>query len=374
MNMASRTCSQCGTPLAPNEQYCHDCGAGFVEPSMTDPTRRSNNWQANQPSLDPTQYAGPPLSQLTPSPYYRDAQASTAYGSQNQGYTPPPPPRPAEYPLPYPQGPEVYEQQPFPPYTPGPQYPKKKRIPRAWLVLGSILVLLLACSGLLFASSRRTNNNTGNITTTSTTVTTTRAVTPTARPIFTDDFVDNSKNWDVGSAAGYSSTISNNVLTMKEANHKLFRESIPTNTSYTDFSITMTFTLVQGDLNDSVGLFLRSSADGHQGYYVDIYGDDTYDIIKIQTDTHQKNQAIYLAEPTTSPALHTKGQKNIMTVVMKGSQIALLLNNKVVKSVTDSSFIGGPVALFIENGNSSDGVIATFDSVAIYPPPDQMPH
>lgn len=370
MNMASRTCSQCGTPLAPYEQYCHNCGAAFVESSMTDPTRRSNNWQANQPQLEPTHYARSPLSQSAPPPYYRDAQANTAYGSQHQGYTPPPPP--VEYPLPYPQGPGVYGQQQFPPYTPGPQHPKKKGIPRLWLVLGSILVLLLACSGLLFASSRRPN--TGNTTTTPTTITATTVVTPTARPLFADDFVDNSKNWDVGSATGYSSTISNNVLTMKEANHKLFRESIPTNTSYTDFSITMAFTLVQGDLNDSVGLFLRSSADGHQGYYVDIYGDDTYDIIKIQTDANQKNQAIYLAEPTTSPSLHTKGQKNIMTVIMKGNQIVLLLNNKVVKSVTDSSFIGGPVALFIENGNSSDGVIATFDSVAIYPPPNQLPH
>src|SRR5579885_2616550 len=117
MNIASRTCSQCGTPLASYEQYCHNCGAAFIEPSMTDPTRRSNNWHSNPPSLAPTQYAGPPLSQPPPPPYYRDAQASTAYSLQ----TSPPPPRPVEQPLPYPQSSEVYEQQPFPPYTPGPQ-------------------------------------------------------------------------------------------------------------------------------------------------------------------------------------------------------------------------------------------------------------
>lgn len=241
-------------------------------------------------------------------------------------------------------------------------------------MLGGILVFLLAGGSLLFALPK--GNHPGGTTPTQTTnkATATPIVTPTVKPLFADDFVDNSKNWDVGSATGYSSAISNNVLTMKEANHKIFRESIPTNTSYTDFSITITFTFMKGDLNDSVGLFLRSSADGLQGYYVDIYGDDTYDIIKIQADANQKNQAVYLAEPTTSSALHTKGQKNAMTVVLKGSQIVLLLNNRVVKTVADSSFIGGPVALFIENGNSSDGVIAAFDSVAIYPPPDQMPH
>src|SRR5437660_1430040 len=342
---------------------------------MTNPTQRSNNWQSNPPSLDPTQYAGPPLSQSTPPPYYRDAQANTVYASPNQDYSPPPPPKPIEYPLPYPQGPGVYGQQQFPPYQPGPRYPKKKGIPRIWLVLGSILVVLLACSGLLFALYRAAKiTTTTDTTTTPTTTTATPIVTSTAKPLFADDFVDNSKNWDVGSAAGYSSAISNNVLMMKEANHKIFRESVPTNTSYTDFSITTTFTPMQGDLNDSVGVFLRSSADGLQGYYVDIYGDDTYDIIKIQADTNQKNQATYLAEPTTSPALHPKGQKNVMTVIMKGSQIILLLNNKMIKAATDSSFIGGPAALFIENGNSSNGVIATFDNVAIYPPPNQSPH
>ena len=365
MNTPARLCTQCGTQLAPNERFCNNCGTPFIEPIMTDPTQRASDPYPSQPGLDPTQYAPSPYANPTPYP--------------NTSYAPPPPPLPnAGYPPQYPDASRGYGQQQsnpsYPPF-PQPQMPPQKKGPRIWWILGGILlVLVLACSGLVYVAAKNINTvNTAPTPTATATQAPTAVPTPAVQALFSDNFADNSKNWDVGGATGYSSAISNNALTMKEANHKIFREPIPTNSSYSDFSIAMTFTLMKGDMNDSVGLFLRSATDGQQGYYVDVFGDDTYDILKIYPDANQQNQATYLAQPAPSSALHTEGQQNTMTVIMKGTNIVLLFNNTVVQSVTDNTFTGGPAFLFIENGKSSDGVIATFNTVAIYPPPAQLP-
>lgn len=384
MNMSSRNCLQCNTSLAPGEKFCSNCGTPFIETNMTDPTQRSSGFNPNQPLLEPTQYAEPPSSP-TPLPTQYAAPppvppyAGTAYGSSGQNYTPPPPPNQIGYPpSPYPAGPAIYgQQQPLPGgiYPPGLQGPPPKKGPNIALILGiSFIVLLLACGGLFFVvlqnAPKTITTGTGTPQSTSTPDAT---LVPKPTPLFTDNFADNSKNWDVVNSQGFSSTINNNMLTMQEANHKVFAESFPTNSSYANFSITATFTLEQGDQNDSVGFYLRSAADDRQGYYVDIYGDNTYDIVKLYTDANQKIQQQNMVDPTDSSAIHPEGQQNKMTVVMKGSNIVLLLNDTVIKSVTDDSFTQGHISFFVQNGKTSNGVIATFTSVELDPPPDQLP-
>ncbi len=196
---------------------------------------------------------------------------------------------------------------------------------------------------------------------------------PTVPALFSDNFSDNSQNWDVGTEANYGSTISNGTLTMMEANHKPFREPLPSNVIYDDVTVAFTVTLLEGDQNDSVGLYFRANGSTGQGYYIDIYGDATYDIAKITVDATQKVSATYLAEPQHSSALHPKGQKNNVMVIMKGENIVLLINNTVVKSVHDGTFPNGRIMLFVENGNSSNGVTASFDTVAVYTAPASLP-
>ena len=196
---------------------------------------------------------------------------------------------------------------------------------------------------------------------------------PTVSALFSDNFSDNSQNWDVGTESKYGSTINNGTLTMMEANHKPFREPFPSNVVYNDVAVTFTVTLLEGDQNDSVGLYFRANGSTGQGYYIDIYGDATYDIAKITVDATQKVSATYLAEPQHSSALHPKGQKNNVMVIMKGENIVLLINDTVVKSVHDGAFPSGRIMLFVENGNSSNGVTASFDTVAVYTAPDRLP-
>src|SRR5215470_9208519 len=99
MSIANRVCQQCGTPLAPGEMYCSNCGTRYTEPGGVDPTQLSmypGAPSSNQSPIEPTQYAGPgptPASPYNSSPYGDTLYASpgTAYGSQGQGYAPPPP-------------------------------------------------------------------------------------------------------------------------------------------------------------------------------------------------------------------------------------------------------------------------------------------
>ncbi len=197
--------------------------------------------------------------------------------------------------------------------------------------------------------------------------------TPTQAILFSDNFADNSQNWNVGHAAKAGSTINNGVLTMMAANQQRFREPIPSNSVFDDFTITTSVTLLAGDQNDSVGLYLHANGASGQGYYIDIYGNNTYDIAQTTVDANQKVHTKYLVEPQYTAVLHAKGQKNDLSVIMKGATIVLLINNTVVKSVSHEAFTSGRVMLFVGNGNSSDGVTASFDSIAIYDAPEHLP-
>ncbi len=241
------------------------------------------------------------------------------------------------------------------------------------LLFACVLVLVIFFGGLLFLLRQQADTQ-------ATTPTNRRSFgarlpvpSPTVPALFSDNFTDNSQNWNVGNETTYGSTINNGTLTMMETNHKPFREPLPSDVSYGDVEVSVSLTLLNGDQNDSVGLYFRANASSGQGYYIDIYGDDTYDIAKITVDTSQKIHATYLAEPQHSSALHPKGQKNIVMVIMKAAHIVLLINNSVVKSVQDSEFSNGKIMLFVENGNSSNRVAASFDAITVIPAPDHLP-
>src|SRR5207237_407523 len=129
---------------------------------------------------------------------------------------------------------------------------------------------------------------------------------------------------------------------------------------FTEFSGTTTFTLLKADQNDSVGLYMRGNSNLSHGYFVDIFGDNTYDIVKVFPESSKDT---FLISPTTSSAINPIGQQNKLTVVMKGSSIVLLINDKVVDSITDSNYTISHITIFAyvqgkssktsSNGNSA---------------------
>jgi hypothetical protein len=379
--------------------FCSNCGARFIDDSSSfAPTELApppGATDARQMQLPST-----PVNRQPFSPYNGAQYGNNGYGNGGQIYTQSPPPNMGYPPsTPYATGGEY---PPSDPYAGGGGYPpsdpygmgseaeqyaqqsagyprnarKRRRRRRANFllpVLGILVVIALVGGGLFaYASTKKA----GNVSTSPTP--TSQLASPTAlskqAPLFMDNFANNSKNWDLRTAAGFGTTIGNNELTMKEANHRIFQEPVPT-TVPNDFMVTTTFTLKQGDSNDSIGLQLRTGQNNSQGYVVEVYGDDTFDIVRVAPSPNNANKLQFttLSAPGSSTSIKTKGTPNTITVIMKGSSLVVQFNGTVVKTLTDASFHSGSINLFQVNGDTSTGTTATFTNFAIYPAPAQLP-
>ncbi len=202
---------------------------------------------------------------------------------------------------------------------------------------------------------------------------TTPTPSPTPPPLFFDNFSDNKNGWYTGDISGYTRLINNNTLTLSDTNHKVLTESLPTSTSLDNFTIIATFTLMKADAHDSVGLYLRGDSNLDHDYRVEVFGDTRYAISKEWLDTGHNLVITYLIGPTYTTALKPLGQQNTVTISINGPNLTLLINNTLVNTLTDSDYTRGQIALFVNNGETSDGVTAVFSSIAVYPVPDQAP-
>lgn len=242
------------------------------------------------------------------------------------------------------------------------------------------LLFIVGTSVIFFVSAgtsqgRITPTPTPDHTQTATTPITT--VTPTDQPssplLFFDEFLDNTKGWSTSDVPSYTRTINDGKLTLISTEHKPLIESVPVNTPFTDFSVTVSFTLNQGDKNDSVGLYLRGDSNLDHDYRVDIYGDSAYSISKESLTENNQPVNVMLIDHTKTPWLHTNGEQNTLTVMMKGSDLVLMLNGAIVKKITDTDYTQGQIALFVDNGNTSDEVWADISNITITTAPDQLP-
>ncbi len=195
----------------------------------------------------------------------------------------------------------------------------------------------------------------------------------TVQPLFSDNFVNNKNGWSVVSVQGYTRTLQNNTLTLADTGHNVLIESVPTSTTFKNFSVTTTFTLMQADRNDSVGLYIRGDSNLDHDYRVDIFGDDTYAISKETLNANNELEQTFLIHPSRTNALKSIGQRNVLTIAMQGPTMTTQINGKTVHTLTDTTYTHGQIALFVENGPTSNGVTATFHDLVIYSLPDQSP-
>lgn len=381
--MSNRACQQCGTPLAPGQEFCGNCGAHYSEPGTLDATQRAASYPGagapGVPPIAPTQYAGPwssPASPYDSSPYDSKpyGSASTSYGSQGQSYAPPPPPPPPN--VPYAGAPGAYgQQQPGQPVGGFPQAPQPKKGPNVGLIIGIIALIVVVIGAGVFFVTRSRGGSTNNPSNPSPGIngTTIPTALPTPQALFSGNFADNSQGWATGNSTGFSRTIGNNALILDDHDHKILPESLPTSTTFNNFSVTMDFTFTQGDQNDGAGLYVRGDSNLDHDYRVEVYQDSTYAIVKEYLDSSNNPKAAILVDVTGTSSLKPVGQQNKMTVIMKGTTLVLLINDTLVKTITDSNYTSGQIALFVQNGSTSNGVKASFSSVAVYPAPNQLP-
>jgi len=392
--MSNRMCRQCGAPLAPGQEFCGNCGAHYFESGAVDPTQRAASYQSPEAPgpapLPPTQYAGPSSSSPYPGPgpspqppteyagpSFSPASPydSTPYGSQGQSYAQAPPP-PSN--VPYAGVPGAYGQQLGQPGGGFPQAPQPKKGPNLGLIIGIIALIVVVVGTGIFIVTRRSSGS-GNTGTTSNPPSVGSSPTiptslPTPQALFSDNFADNSQGWATGTTSGISRDISNHMFNLADTNqNQIAIESLPTTATFDNFTITASLTFIQGDQNDGVGLYVRGDNKLNHDYRIEVYGDATYAIFKEFLDSSNNPKQTALVNATSTPSLHPMGQENKITVSMKGSTLVLLINDTLVKTITDSDYTKGLIALFVEHGTTSNGVKASFSSVAVYPAPDQLP-
>ncbi len=252
-----------------------------------------------------------------------------------------------------------------------------------WPLMGIMcLFLLFIISAVLFVPTIKGNRNPSSrragqtMTPDIATATPTPALSVTPTPLFFDDFIEDSADWALSGqndTSGYLRSMVNNQLVLSDTNHKILIESLPTNTTFSDFSLTVTFTLLKGDQNDSVGLYLRGDSNLDHDYRIDIFGNNRFAINKELLNPDKTARTQILHGPTASPLLMPKNQANTLTVMMKGPFMVLAINGTIAASVIDTDYTRGQIALFVNNGPTSDGVSASFSSVRVDPAPDQLP-
>jgi len=336
--------------------------------SSSSPDQESSN--SGQLPFEPTQYAGFQAQPSSSSFHYSNTAESVGQGftyspqHKQDRFSSPQPPQSSSTTIDSTQ--EAYGQR----SSTGRlvQIFRRGKSPKVALIVGVIAMLLLVVGGGIFFFVRSRGSN--GISTLSTIV-----AIPTAVPLFSDNFTDNSKGWGLASASGYSSTISNNMLTLADANHKILNMAIPAgnniSATYSDFEVTTTIAFLKADQNDSAGLYIRGDGSIGQGYFIDIFGDSSFDIVKIFADSSKDS---FLASPTNSSFINPVGRQNTLTVIAKGSKLVVLINNKIVSSISDNNgYSSGTIELFVENGQSSNGVQASFNHVTVYPAPDRLP-
>jgi hypothetical protein len=255
-----------------------------------------------------------------------------------------------------------------------PNYHRKYIKPLVWFLL--IILILVSSSAIVIKRIEGSAQDGTGIKTTQTAkpTTATTTVTPGLTPtisgtptdIFSDTFMDNSNNWAMTSSPDYTRMMINDQLVLAATDHRILIENVPSTVSFSDFTLNMSYTLQRADQNDSVGLFLRGDTNLDHDYRIDIFGNNTITFNKEYLDENKMPQSTVLLKKSNVAALQTVGRTNTLEVTMDGPVMSLKVNGiQIFSSVPVPDYTQGQIALFVNNGATSDGVIASFSSIEI---------
>ncbi|GAC1357248.1 MAG: hypothetical protein NVS2B12_25990 [Ktedonobacteraceae bacterium] len=253
-----------------------------------------------------------------------------------------------------------------------------------------VLLLLLTASSIIIAATHRDSGDsspgahqstqsaqrTATISVSSTPLPTainTPVIDQTPTPLFYENFGDNSKGWAITDTPDFTRMLEGKELTLSVTNHNILTETIPSTTPFGDCTINIEFALRKADANDSMGLYVRGDGLLFHDYRIDVFGNNTVALSKEYLDANKKPQTLEFEKTAHLSALAAIGKPNILTVIMKGPYVMLRINNTTIKTLVDSDYARGQIALFASNGPTSDGVVAVFSSVKITQVPDRLP-
>jgi len=197
---------------------------------------------------------------------------------------------------------------------------------------------------------------------------------PKGSPLFADYFKDNMNGWDLLSQTGaYTVTLSNGVLTLEDDSNKLLPVFVPGGRTFGDFKLMVDAVLSKGDQSNGYGLFIRGASNQHSAlatyYRFELYGDGSYAVFKGSVDGSGKSSTTALVDVTQHAAIQMQGSLNHIMVIAKGPSLTFVVNGYTLKVLSDSSYAGGSVALFVSNApGAHPGAQAKFSNLALYSP------
>ena len=162
---------------------------------------------------------------------------------------------------------------------------RRKRITRVLFIALIVVLLLLSTSSFFFIV--RSGNKGSKLATTIETPTPTSSPTPIyleTPPVqseFYDTFNNNAQGWSVSSTEGYYRTVEPGELILMNTNvNTTMVESLPTNSTFDNGTIIVDLTILETNVNDSVGLYVRGDTNLEHDYRIDLNGNGTFDIAK----------------------------------------------------------------------------------------------
>lgn len=242
--------------------------------------------------------------------------------------------------------------------------------PSAGVVITIVVLVLLVIGAGGYGAYRLILHN--SRTTATSTPTGPAIVTPNTTPLFSDSFKNNSAGWDTNPAKGAKITLANNgKMVLESDNNQLFPELLPGGKTFGDFRLDVDAGLTSGDPSNGYGIYIRGASTQNSilglYYRFEIYGDGSFVIYKGTQDAKGVLDSQPLKSSNPNNAIAHVGQLNHVTIIAKGTQLTLTINNTTVSTFTDNSYKSGTIALFVSNVQKAPaGAQATFENLAIF--------
>jgi hypothetical protein len=161
--------------------------------------------------------------------------------------------------------------------------------------------------------------------------------------------VQDDGNWDVYAAVGGGGcAFTDGALHSTILKKSFYVPCFAKATSFSDFALEAQMTITKGDEG---GLIFRANDATSKFYYFRV-GRDGYYGLNVSKDDKNSMPLIYDTSPTIKTAA---GQPNLLTVIARGKDIYLYINQQFVASTSDGSYSTGEIGVFAgNNGNNTD--------------------
>jgi len=212
------------------------------------------------------------------------------------------------------------------------------------LAIASLVLATLACQTVLGGGSDST------------------PAAPSSSIIFSDDF--SSDQWGVGSDSDSSVEYANNALQMMVFTTNYFVWSTPNEEVYQDVHMEVTVVNNNTDSKTAFGIMCNQQANDNNFYYFAMTPAGEYAIAK--TTDGEKDLFLTNNDQWTYSSQIAKNASSYRVGADCGNgMLVLYVDDQLIASVSDSSYLNGGVGLFTWSGEEADSANVSFDDFLI---------